>query len=94
MSPNGTPVPGTPAVQQMLPPPPPLSGRSAPYPLNTPGRIPVTPPAIAGMPMAGQVPVGDTESDDFMDIGEPDNPMAITELVTHLTETSNTTRRQ
>eukprot|EP00971_Amphidinium_carterae_P057994 1146991-Amphidinium_carterae.2 len=44
MSPNGTPVAGTPAVPQMMPPlapppPPPSSGRS----------VPVTPPAIAGM---------------------------------------------
>eukprot|EP00971_Amphidinium_carterae_P066283 1312736-Amphidinium_carterae.1 len=44
--------------------------------------------------MAGQVPVGDTESDDIMDIGEPDNPMAITELVAHLREMSSSTRRQ
>eukprot|EP00971_Amphidinium_carterae_P051085 1005827-Amphidinium_carterae.1 len=50
MSPRVTPVPGTPAVQQMLPPPAPQypqSGRgSALYPT---GRIPVTPPAIAGL---------------------------------------------
>eukprot|EP00971_Amphidinium_carterae_P125810 2492334-Amphidinium_carterae.1 len=96
-APNVTPVPGTPAVQQMLPPPPPppQSGRSAPYPT---GRVPVTPPAIAGGGNpAVQVPVGDeTESDDFMDIGdsEPDNPLAITELVAHLTSSSGATLRQ
>eukprot|EP00971_Amphidinium_carterae_P086715 1716002-Amphidinium_carterae.1 len=57
------PPPGTPAVQQMLPPPPPPpppSGRSGPYNHGPggPGRIPVTPPAIAGMVPAEQVPVG------------------------------------
>eukprot|EP00971_Amphidinium_carterae_P269234 5341135-Amphidinium_carterae.1 len=75
-----------------LSPPPPPSGRSASHPT---GRVPVTPPAIAGGNPAVQIPVGgNTESDDFMDIGEPDNPMAITELVAHLTATSNTTLRQ
>eukprot|EP00971_Amphidinium_carterae_P175589 3480530-Amphidinium_carterae.1 len=29
-----------------------------------------------------------------MDVGEPDNPMAISELVEHLTETSTTTLRR
>eukprot|EP00971_Amphidinium_carterae_P140718 2788556-Amphidinium_carterae.2 len=51
--PNITQGPGTPAVQQMLPPPPPPppSGRNGPYNYGkaVPGRIPVTPPAIAGM---------------------------------------------
>eukprot|EP00971_Amphidinium_carterae_P147301 2919142-Amphidinium_carterae.1 len=52
-------------------------GRSGPYNHGPggPGRIPVTPPAMAGLVPAVQVPVGgDAESDDFMDIGEPDNP--------------------
>eukprot|EP00971_Amphidinium_carterae_P141371 2801138-Amphidinium_carterae.1 len=91
------PPPGTPMVQQMLPPPPtppPLSGRSGPYDHGPggPGRIPVTPPAIAGMAPAVQVPVGgDAESDDFVGIGEPDNPVAISELVAHLTQSSGAT---
>eukprot|EP00971_Amphidinium_carterae_P042189 828988-Amphidinium_carterae.1 len=98
MSPNRAPVPGTPAVQQILPPPPPApplsGGRSAPYPA---GRVPITPPAIAGGGVipAVQVPVvGETESYDFMDIREPDNPMAITELVAHLTSSSGANLRQ
>eukprot|EP00971_Amphidinium_carterae_P112765 2233186-Amphidinium_carterae.1 len=62
----------------MLPPPTPQhplsGGRSALHPT---GRVPVTPPAIAGLgviPAAQPLVVGDAESDDFMDIGEPDNP--------------------
>eukprot|EP00971_Amphidinium_carterae_P343246 6482895-Amphidinium_carterae.2 len=47
--------------------------------------MPVTPPAIAGAV---------TQTPDDMDVGEPDNPMAITELVEHPMETSTTTRRQ
>eukprot|EP00971_Amphidinium_carterae_P058678 1160403-Amphidinium_carterae.1 len=64
------------------PPAPPLSGRGAARgPYGVPGRIPVTPPAIAGLPPvppaeAAMVPVGP----DDMDLGEPDNPMAIAEL--------------
>eukprot|EP00971_Amphidinium_carterae_P130662 2588367-Amphidinium_carterae.1 len=88
------PPPGTPVVQQMLPPPPPPSGRSGPYTNGPggPGRIPATPPAIAGMVPAVQVPVGgDAASDDYMDIGEPDNPVAISELVAHLTQSSGAT---
>eukprot|EP00971_Amphidinium_carterae_P202760 4023669-Amphidinium_carterae.1 len=63
------------------------------------GRIPVTPPAIAGLgglplPVSHPPVGGDTESDDFMDVGEPDNPNAITELVAHLTSSSGATLRQ
>eukprot|EP00971_Amphidinium_carterae_P191490 3799803-Amphidinium_carterae.3 len=77
MNPRGTQVPGTP--QQQILPAPPLSGRSAPCPLtmNAPGRVPVTPPAIAGPAVAGQLPVGDNESDDFMDTGERDKPLGV-----------------
>eukprot|EP00971_Amphidinium_carterae_P124793 2471993-Amphidinium_carterae.1 len=66
----------------MLPPPTPqhpLSGAGRAMALHPLGRIPVTPPAIAGLgglPLpASHPPIGgDAESDDFMDIGEPDNP--------------------
>eukprot|EP00971_Amphidinium_carterae_P140669 2787790-Amphidinium_carterae.1 len=53
-------------------PPPPLSGRSNPYgPIL--GRFPVTPPA-----MAGGIPVPEND-----DMGGPDNPIVMTELVAH-----------
>eukprot|EP00971_Amphidinium_carterae_P279492 5548688-Amphidinium_carterae.1 len=46
LTPRGTQLPGTPQPQMF--PPPPSIGRSVPYSMNTPGRVPVTPPAIAG----------------------------------------------
>eukprot|EP00971_Amphidinium_carterae_P137971 2734594-Amphidinium_carterae.1 len=73
---------GTPAL-----PPLPHSGggdRRGPYgPIA--GRVPITPPGIAGAVL---------HDHDDMDVGEPDNPMAIAELVEHLTETSTTTLRR
>eukprot|EP00971_Amphidinium_carterae_P208774 4142122-Amphidinium_carterae.1 len=64
------------------PPAPPLSGRGVGRgPYGLPGRVPVTPPAIAGLPPApaDQAALVPVEPDD-MDLGEPDNPMAIAEL--------------
>eukprot|EP00971_Amphidinium_carterae_P348693 6490629-Amphidinium_carterae.3 len=71
----------------MPPPPPPLSGRGdrrGPYgPII--GRVPVTTPAVASVVH---------QNLDDMDVGEPDNPMAIAQFVEHLTETSTTTLRR
>eukprot|EP00971_Amphidinium_carterae_P140702 2788423-Amphidinium_carterae.5 len=98
----GTLTPGVKAALMPPPPAPPLSGRGdrrGPYGL--PGRVPVTPPAIASMappPPPANAAMVPGDADD-MDLGEPesllpDNPMAIAELVEHLTETSTTTLRR
>eukprot|EP00971_Amphidinium_carterae_P009295 183357-Amphidinium_carterae.1 len=84
----------------MAPPPaPPLSGGGVGRgPYGVPGRVPVTPPAIAGMLPPPPAPPAEAAmvlaDQDDMDLGEPDNPMAIAELVEHLTETSTTTLRR
>eukprot|EP00971_Amphidinium_carterae_P075100 1484434-Amphidinium_carterae.1 len=77
--PNQGTLPGLP--QMMLPPPnPPLSGRSSPY--GAVACIPLTLPSVA----RGSADNMDTED-------RPEKPVAITELVAQLNESSNHTRR-